>query len=219
MTAPEPPSTVASQRIAAIIRDRILAGEYPPGTRIVQDEVAEELGASRLPVREALRILQSTGLVTLRANSGAWVSSLDQRECDLTYRIRERLEPMLLLESFDSLTPEDLTELEDLDRRIESVEDLEDFLTLDRAFHWVTYRRHDAEELATMVAQLWDRTQHYRRAFMRVQWQQRRRVVAAEHGLLVQAVRDEDGEMAQRVLSMHIRRTRVALREHPELFT
>ncbi|MET0766384.1 MAG: GntR family transcriptional regulator, partial [Aeromicrobium sp.] len=52
-------SPVASQRIADVIRERILAGEMPPGTRIKQDELADELATSRIPVREALRILDS----------------------------------------------------------------------------------------------------------------------------------------------------------------
>ena len=57
---------VASQRVAEAIARRILSGKLPPGARITQDELAEELGSSRIPVREALRILENRGLVTLR---------------------------------------------------------------------------------------------------------------------------------------------------------
>jgi len=76
--------TVASQRIAETVRERILTGQLKPGARIRQDELAGELSSSRLPVREALRILQSGGLVTLKSNRGAWVTSLDQRDCELS---------------------------------------------------------------------------------------------------------------------------------------
>ena len=58
------PSAVASQGIADHLRDRILSGQLKPGTRVLQDELAEEFEASRLPVREALRILSSSGLAT-----------------------------------------------------------------------------------------------------------------------------------------------------------
>ena len=85
------PSSVASQRIAAHLRGVILSGELPPGARIRQEDVASQLGSSRLPVREALRILEAEGLVTLKANSGAWVSKVDLREGKASYILRERV--------------------------------------------------------------------------------------------------------------------------------
>ena len=77
----------AGARIAERIRGGILEGEYPPGTRIRQEDVAERFGASRVPVREALRILEHEGLVTLVANTGAWVAELTLAD---TYRPRVR---------------------------------------------------------------------------------------------------------------------------------
>ena len=133
---------VASQRIADELRERILAGRLAPGTRIIQDDLAEELNTSRLPVREALRILESRGLVTLRANSGAWVTSMDVRECELSYKIRERLEPLLLAESAPRLSDADIAEMAELQDRIERTADVEEFLVLDRRLHWEIGRAH-----------------------------------------------------------------------------
>lgn len=212
------PSRVASQRIADLIAERILAGDLAPGTRIIQDELAEELRSSRLPVREALRILQSRGLVTLKSNLGAWVSSMNLHDCQLSYRIRERVEPLLLAESMLTLTPEDVAELEDIQTRIEGGLSVEEFLLLDRRLHWATYRRHDAGQLAAIVAQLWDTTQHYRRAFTQLNGSRRHWTISAEHRLLIEAIKDRDIETGERVLGMHIRRTRIELSQHPELF-
>jgi DNA-binding GntR family transcriptional regulator len=212
------PSAVASQRIADHLRERILSGQLKPGTRVLQDELAEEFEASRLPVREALRILSSTGLVTLRSNRGAWVSKLDQRDCDLSYKIRERLEPLLLSESMASFTPDDVNGLVELQEQIEANSDVEQFLVLDRQLHWATYKYHDAQQLATMVARLWDTTQHYRRAFSHLTGSQRAWIINSEHRLLIEAIRVQDGAMAQRVLAMHIKRTRSELNNHPEVF-
>ena len=212
------PSAVASQRIADHLRERILSGQLKPGTRVLQDELAEEFEASRLPVREALRILSSSGLVTLRSNRGAWVSKLDQRDCDLSYKIRERLEPLLLSESMASFTPDDVNGLVELQERIEANSDVEQFLVLDRQLHWATYKYHDAQQLATMVARLWDTTQHYRRAFSHLTGSQRAWIINSEHRLLIEAIRVQDGAMAQRVLAMHIKRTRSELKNHPEVF-
>ena len=212
------PSAVASQRIADHLRERILSGQLKPGTRVLQDELAEEFEASRLPVREALRILSSSGLVTLRSNRGAWVSKLDQRDCDLSYKIRERLEPLLLSESMASFTADDVNGLVELQEQIEANSDVEQFLVLDRQLHWATYKYHDAQQLATMVARLWDTTQHYRRAFSHLTGSKRAWIINSEHRLLIEAIRVQDGAMAQRVLAMHIKRTRSELKNHPEVF-
>jgi DNA-binding GntR family transcriptional regulator len=213
-----PAAAVASQRIADHVREQILAGTLKPGTRIRQDDLAEELSASRLPVREALRILQSAGLVTLQSNKGAWVTRLDQRDCEQSYQIRERLEPLLLRESMPGLTAADLAELDDLQERIEATTDVEKFLVLDRKLHWVTYRHSDARELETIIGRLWDTTQHYRRAFSHLALQSRTWVINAEHRLLIQSLRDGDADEAERILELHIRRTRIELRSHPEVF-
>jgi len=84
--APSPPSTVA-----AALREEILNGTLGTwGERIVQEDIAERFGASRQPVRDALRLLQGDGLVTLKANAGAWVYQLSESECDEAYLVRER---------------------------------------------------------------------------------------------------------------------------------
>jgi DNA-binding GntR family transcriptional regulator len=210
---------VASQRIADELRERILAGRLAPGTRIIQDELAEQLNTSRLPVREALRILESRGLVTLRANSGAWVTSMDVRECELSYKIRERLEPLLLAESAPLLSDADIDAMAGIQDRIEGTSEVEEFLVLDRELHWAVYQHHAAEELASIVNRLWDTTQHYRRAFTRLAGARRAWIIGAEHRLLIQALRDRDQESAERVLELHIRRTRVELARHPEVFS
>ena len=211
-------AAVASQRIADELRERILSGRLAPGARVKQDELAEELSTSRLPVREALRILESGGLVTLRANQGAWVTSMDLRGCQLSYQMRERLEPLLLAQSAPHLTEDELDELSRIQDAIEATTDVEEFLVLDRQLHWQTYLHHDADELAAIIARLWDTTQHYRRAFTRLAGTRRAWIIGAEHRLLIQALRDRDLGSAERVLELHIRRTRVELERHPEVF-
>lgn len=212
------PTPVASQRIADHVREQILGGRLPPGTRIRQDDLAAELGASRLPVREALRILHTRGLVTLEANRGAWVTQLDRDDCELSYEIRERLEPLLLRRSMRHLDEADLAELDALQDAIEASTDHEEFLVLDRRLHWATYRRAEATELQAIIERLWDTTQHYRRAFTYLSGTHRRWIINAEHRLLLQSLRDGDAVEAERVLTMHIRRTRIELRQHPEVF-
>ncbi|KSU73783.1 GntR family transcriptional regulator [Rhodococcus qingshengii] len=212
------PTTVASHRIAAHIREDILSGRLLPGVRIRQEEIAERLGASRLPVREALRMLESEGLVELKANSGAWVSSMDMQECDFVYRIRERIEPMALAESIPHLNSSVHDRLWSIQDEIEANEDVDRFLVLDRELHLLTYSGCEIPQLITMVTRFWNTTQHYRRAYARLTGPDRTWVINYEHRLLIEAIVRIDEIDAERCLTGHIRRTRTELTKHPELF-
>ncbi len=209
---------IASQRIANSLRDAILSGVYSPGSRLRQEDIAEQFDASRLPVREALRSLQADGLVTIVANTGAWISRLSLAECREMYQIRERVEPLLLKYSQPMLTPADLAHLESLVHQMENAADVETFLRLDREFHMLTYSGADTLILGPTVERLWNSTQHYRRAFTKLQNPRGNSVIHHEHNLLVAALQRTDIEEAERVLFGHIRRTRLELERHPELF-
>jgi DNA-binding GntR family transcriptional regulator len=211
-------SRVASQRVAEVLRERILSGRLLPGSRIKQDELADELSTSRIPVREGLRILETRGLVEVRSNSGAWVSQMDLHDLTMSYQIRERIEPLLLADSMPRLTEADLADLRVLQQQIEDNHDLETFMVLDRELHWRTYAGHRTPQLASMIERLWDTTQHYRREFARLIGDRGAWAVHAEHRLLVDAIASRDEDTATRVLGLHIQRTRTELARHPEIF-
>ena len=210
---------VSSQRIAAALRETILAGGYAPGERLFQDVVAEQFGTSRIPVREAFRILESEGLTEVLPNKGARVPALDLYEVDTYYRMRERLEPLTLAESLLRITDEQIDRMEAIQEEIERSPDVGRFLVLDRDFHMTSYAACRSEQLLSFTVRLWNSTQHYRRAFMLLSGEDRMAIVNAEHRLILDACRRRDAEDAQRYLEGHIRRTRVALTSHPELFT
>jgi DNA-binding GntR family transcriptional regulator len=208
----------AGLRVADALRTSILDGDYAPGERIRQEVLADRYGASRVPVREALRMLEAEGLVTLVANTGAWVSRISLAECEEMYQIRERIEPLLLRFNLPFVTDDDVAELDRLASAMESA-DVEQFLALDRAFHLSCYDLVPTSVLGDLIRQLWNRTQHYRRAFTRVFRSEGDRSVHHEHHLLVAAIRRRDADEAERVLAGHIRRTRLELARHPEVFT
>jgi DNA-binding GntR family transcriptional regulator len=213
-----PHEGVTSLRIATALKDAILAGEIPPGEWLRQDEIATRFGASRLPVREALRILESEGLAESSPNKGARVPVLSLREVHTFYRMRERLEPLTLIESLPHLTDEHVDRMESLQDEIERNTDVSHFLVLDRDFHMTSYAGCPSDMLMTTTVRLWNSTQHYRRAFMLLAGNDRATIVNAEHRLLLDAVRRRDPQDCERFLEGHIRRTRVALTSHPELF-
>jgi DNA-binding GntR family transcriptional regulator len=215
---PRRSDSVRSQHIAGILRDEILAGELTPGTWLRQDELAERLGTSRIPVREALRILESDGLTESFPNRGSRVPVLSLEDVNTYYRMRERLEPLTLTESLPHLTDHHLAHLEHIQDEIENQSNVNRFLLLDRDFHMATYAGCPSDHLLAMTVRLWNSTQHYRRAFMVLTDPDRAAIVNAEHRLILDAVRRRDPEDGERYLTGHIRRTRVELTAHPELF-
>ena len=224
---------VASYRIAESLRTAILDGSYRPGQRIRQEDVAARSGASRIPVREALRMLAAEGLVTLVANSGAWVTRLTMAECAELYLIRERLEPLLLRGSMPRLGEAEIGRLAELTEAMEAAgTDVDAFLRADREFHLSSYAGAPSGETWQIIHRMWNTTQHYRREFT-----QRAAHAGAgngssgaagaggglgvthlEHRLLLDCVRRQDADDAERVLVTHIRRTRLELEKHPEIF-
>ncbi len=211
--APSSPS-----RVAATLREEILNGTLAPGERIVQEDLALRFGASRQPVRDALRLLEGDGLVTLKANSGAWVSKLSESECDEAYLVRERLEPLLLSQSIPNLTDAQLARLTQLVTEIEKTTDIESFLRLDREFHLLSYAGAQDGMLSEFVERIWNTTQHYRRAFAKLNDFANSEVTHMEHKLILDGILRKDSPQAEAALEGHIRRTRVTLSQHKELF-
>lgn len=218
-TSPETNTgSAVSARVASYLRTAILGGQLEPGDRIRQEDIAEKFGVSRLPVREALRMLEAEGLTEHESHKGARVPRLTQHEVEVAYRMRERLEPLALVESLPLLSETDHAALEDVQRRIEENPDLERFLDLDREFHMLTYSACSVDSLNSMITRLWNSTQHYRRAYVALGGVGRMWVVNSEHRLILDAVVRRDAVDAERFVEGHIRRTRIELGHHPEVF-
>ena len=216
---PEKSATgAASARVADYLRGAILSGAITPGERIRQEDVAGRFGASRLPVREALRTLEAEGLTEHEPNKGARVPRLSAHEVDVIYQVRERLEPLALTESLPHLGIAQIERLHEVQDMIENNTDMGSFLSLDREFHLLTYSGCAIDQLTSMVSRLWNSTHHYRRAFVAISGPRRMWVTHAEHRLLLDAIERRDAADAERYLSGHIRRTRIELRKHPEIF-
>lgn len=213
-----PRSDPASRRVADHLRAQILSGAIAPGEWIRQEDVAELFELSRLPVREALRMLAAEGLTEMHPNKGARVPKLSMHEVDVVYRMREALEPLALSESMPQLNDTDVTQLCDIQRDIESNNDIQRFLELDRAFHLSSYSGCATEPLSSTVVRLWNTTTPYRRAFVALTGPGRAWVINAEHNLLIDAIERRDAIDAGNVLRGHIRRTRTELGLHPEIF-
>ena len=207
-----------SQQIANSLKEEILSGKHPPGVRIRQEDIAEQFGASRSPVREALRILEAEGLINLVAHTGAWISHLSLSECEEMYQLRERVEPLLLRLSIPHITDSLIAELQDLVLQMEATTDVETFLRLDRQFHLLSYSKAETVLVGEMVNRLWNTTQHYRRAYSQMMASTSFKPAHYEHHLLLASIIKRDVDDAERILFGHIRRTRLELAQHPDVF-
>src|SRR6478752_835984 len=105
--------TVAGMTVEAL-RERILRGDYPEGEPLRQDALADELGVSRIPVREALRQLEAEGLVTFSPHRGAVVSTLSLEEIEELFELRADIECELLRRAIPNTGAEHLTRANDL---------------------------------------------------------------------------------------------------------
>lgn len=206
--------SATSRAIADELKEKILSGDYKPGTRLVQDELANKFKASRSPIREALRMLEADGLVEIKPHTGAWISELDLAEFEEMYQIRERIEPLMLRLSIPNLTTKLIKELEETLEKLSNAKTVEQFLKLDREFHLLTYEGAITTFLGEIVQRMWNTTQPYRRLYSKILEQENFNSAHLEHTLLMKAIKRTDLDDAERILYGHIRRTRLELKNN-----
>lgn len=201
---PMPRRTVASMTLEAV-RERILHGVYPEGEPLRQDAMAEELGVSRIPIREALRQLEAEGLVTFAPHRGAVVSSLSLAEIDEVFSLRAEIEPDLLRRALPRLTDEEIGRAEEIldgyDRALETG-DIGNWGELNWQFHSTLYAPADRPVTLGIAQRLHQQADRYLR--MQLALTDGGSRAASEHRAIVAAVRQHDATRATRLLTQHI---------------
>ena len=135
-----PPTTTAY--VLDSIRKNILNGYYPLGSRLDQKAIAEDLGVSLVPVREALRMLEGEGFVTITPRRGAFVKDISADELEELYIIRAELEDLATRRAVPNLSIAHLAELADIIEQMEEATNEQDYarlMELNQAFHFTIY--------------------------------------------------------------------------------
>jgi DNA-binding GntR family transcriptional regulator len=213
MTAAFSRPPTAQEAVLTELRSLIASGRMGPGQRIVQEALAGRLGVSRVPLREALKILEGEGQVTYEAHRGYVVSLLSLPDLVEVYRIRELLEPEAVRTAVPLLTVEDLEKLESAARDVESAAgalDVSAMTLANRRLHDLMFEACGQPRLVRMIRQLWDATEVYRAVYYADR--PNREQVISEHRQLVEAVRRSDADEANRILDQHRRHAIEALR-------
>lgn len=200
--------TTATGYVVNAIRKGILAGDYPAGSKLDQQLLAEELGVSLIPIREGLRQLEAEGLIRLVPRRGAFVAELSIAELKEIYLIREVLEGLAAELAVLNLGPSTFHQLESLLGQMEEATAEQDFgrlLELNRAFHFTIYEAAGRPILLQMIVSLWDRSALYRHVYTYLP--ERAPQALAEHKEIYQASRQGDAQWAHQAVRKNVRQT------------
>jgi DNA-binding GntR family transcriptional regulator len=182
------------------LRARILSGDLPPGTALIQANLAKDLGVSMTPVREALRNLATEGLVTMSTHRGATVTQLDLEDAKEIYRIRLQLEPSAVAMAVLEADSELLDRAEKLiDRMADAIGP--EWIALNQEFHGLLVSPAKSPRLIGILRSLQEATTLY----VGVAFSHRRAPAPeAEHRVILDAYRRRDSSAASAAVANHI---------------
>lgn len=188
------------------IKESILQGYFAPGMRLSQVRIAERLGLSRTPVREALRLIEKEGLVTSERGRQIVISSTSMADLDELYALRVKLDTATVKLSVTDLTSEDLDEMQTCLATMDAHEALKDFAIFDEAhrlFHMIAIRRAGPRHV-DYSAQLNEHAERYRRIYMAHTGS--RSQSRTEHAAIFAACTRRDGDQVACLLAEHYAR-------------
>jgi DNA-binding GntR family transcriptional regulator len=188
------------------LRESILFGRFAPGERIVEAELARELGISRGPVREALALLEKDGIIVNVPRKGKFVLGFDAKLVDEIYSLRSVLEPYAAQLIIESLTDDKRSALEDALSQIEAAADAGDVLLLaqkDIEFHNRLYELADHE----LLRQTWNENIAGKlRMLLNITTRTHEPLIdtASNHRTLVEVILSKDRRKTRQLITQHI---------------
>lgn len=193
------------------IRNDILAGRFGPRGRLIQDELAQRLGISRTPVREAIVRLEHEGLVTLVPRRGAVVSRLTTQDILDIYEVREDLERLAVRLAARKGRAYDVRALRQTLRKMERVSPtrVEEYYKLNRAFHLQMAAASENRSLVAALESLWNQATNFHMFTMYSTAEMRHMVVT--HEVLVDVAERDDVAEIERAVGQHIADARANL--------
>ena len=194
----------------AIIEHRLSRGE-----RLIQDVLAAQFGTSRIPVRDALKRLETDGLVTTDERGSYIVSVFGSEDVEEVYGLRMLLEPYAARKAIEHLTEGDLQELESIEQEMRgaaSQQEIERYVYLNQEFHTMFYELSRQRRLVAMIQSLWSGLLPL--TPIAVPGQLDRSV--SEHQALLQALREKQSARVEELIRAHIQHAEMSLKAHLE---
>ncbi len=186
--------TTVQEAVLGHLRKLLLTGELRPGQRITQGDLANRLGVSPVPVREALQVLQSEGLVTYRPGRGFWVTDLSVSEVEEIDLLARLLEHEAFQRGAPLLTDADVERMEKLYQELCSMEGTDDTwrqIQVHRELHFVPVRAARLPRLVAELTRYWEHTDHHRVLYV-FKRPDSSKVALAQHAAIIEACRSRD---------------------------
>ncbi|MEV0702889.1 GntR family transcriptional regulator [Saccharopolyspora sp. NPDC050389] len=190
-------------RAVELIRQMMRSQELLPGQPLRQEALAERLGVSRVPVREALKSLEAEGVVRHQPNVGYTVARLSSEELRQAYLMRAALEAIALRE-LPRLSTAQIIELTEINERIADAAEAVDVLRiieLNHDFHFVIFRSSGLNLVVDEIERIWKMTEAYRAVYLYDESARRR--IVREHRQLINALRRGQTERAIAIMDSH----------------
>lgn len=194
--------------VFSIIRSAILNGKLEPGERLVERDIAEQLGISRTPVREAIRQLEREGLVTHIPRKGVVVSGFSKADVMEIMAIRAVLEGLICSTAAVKIRARDLERLESILRQMQDEHtkgNHKKLNQLNNRFHDIIYRAAESPRLYDLLSNL----REYINRFAQIAYTKPGRIEEAliEHGKIVQTLRNHDSHEAEEAAKQHVEKS------------
>lgn len=201
-------TTSLAQEAYAVLQRMIVRGELAPGERIAEPALCEQLGISRTPLREALRMLASDGLIATRRNRNAVVTRIDPQELEHLFEVEAGIESLAVSLAARRMTNTELKQLETLQERLEKLHakgDRDGYFALNQRIHALLVAGAKNPVLEETHRRLLGRLERARYlALDRLgRWQES----TDEHRAILEALKARDGERARRLLADHVQHT------------
>ena len=187
------------------LRDAILTGQLQPGERLMEIQLAQTLGVSRTPVREAIHKLELEGLVVTTPRKGAEVASITEKQLRDVLEVRTALETLAVRLACKRVTQEQLDELEQAQAYVTEMireENLVGIVNADIRFHEIVYIAADNERLLQILNNL--RQQMYRYRLEYLKNSDNHEIIIKEHKAIVDGMRALDEEKVSKAMREHI---------------
>lgn len=187
------------------IREAIINGTLKPRERLMEIQLAEELGVSRTPVREALRKLELEGFIVMVPRKGAYVADFSFKDIADIFEIRAALEGLAAALAAERITDEELENMERLlVEKAEAIaqQDIEKLVEVDTKFHDALYQASRNERLSTIISNLREQIQRFRATSLA--YPGRGKKSLDEHRNIVEAIQSRDVQLARQAAQDHI---------------
>ena len=201
------------------LRERILKGVLKPGERLMEIHLADQLGVSRTPIREAIRMLELEGLVKMVPRKGAQVARISREDLQDVLEVRKALDTLAVKLACERITTDEIVRLKEAEDEFErtlTLGDTTEIAEADVAFHDVIQAASKNKRLKSMISNLAERIYRYRFEYIKQQ-SDGGKTLTEEHREIIRCIEEKDVEAAVKAIELHIDNQEISIAKQLEM--